>query len=129
MKLMAIGAAVLVAASHLVPNLDGNWVLISLNAETVPEDIEITLSLAEGNVNGRAACNGYMGSLVQDGTKLTFGRLGSTKMLCPPPLMEWERRFLGAMREVSRAASVTGSLTLSDESGDTVLVFVLSASP
>ena len=129
MKIIFVAIALALASCQAVADLDGDWELVNLNGETVPDDIEITLSVAEGNVNGRAACNGYMGSLVQEGTKVTMGRLGSTKMMCPPPLMEWEGRFLEAMREVSRAASGTDSLTLSDESGDTVLVFVLSASP
>jgi len=129
MKIIFVAIALALASCQAAADLGGDWELVSLNGETVPDDIEITLSVAEGAVSGRAACNGYMGSLVQEGTKVTMGRLGSTKMMCPPPLMEWERRFLGAMREVSRAASGPDSLTLSDESGDTVLVFVLSASP
>lgn len=123
MKVIVIGAVLLLAACQDVPDLDGDWVLTHLKGETVPDDVQITLSVADGGVTGRAACNGYMGSLVRDGAKVSFGPLASTKMACPPPLMEWERRFLAAMQEVSLAEGAAASLSLSDDAGDTVLVF------
>jgi heat shock protein HslJ len=61
-----------------------------------PHDPEVTLTLAEGRLTGNAGCNRYFAD-VRAGSapgSLEVGLAGSTKMLCPPPIMETEDRFL-----------------------------------
>jgi heat shock protein HslJ len=97
--------------------------------ETVPEDVEITAQFAEGVIAGRAACNRYTGGVTageKPGDLSLSGPLAVTRMMCPPPLMEWEQRYTQALEGLARYSFVAGKLVLSwqDESGAGSLFFV-----
>ncbi|QGW76401.1 META domain-containing protein [Pseudomonas alkylphenolica] len=63
----------------------------------------LTLTLAEdGRAYGNAGCNHWFAPYQLDGDKLTFGKVGSTRKLCAPALMEQEKRFLQALETVQR---------------------------
>ncbi|WP_371925188.1 META domain-containing protein [Pseudomonas sp. H9] len=63
----------------------------------------LTLTLAEdGRAYGNAGCNHWFAPYQLDGHKLTFGKVGSTRKLCAPALMEQEKRFLQALETVQR---------------------------
>lgn len=66
----------------------------------IPEDIEITLNFADGQVNGSAGCNTYFGTYLANGTSLTIGRVGSTLMACIDDSMQQEAAFLEALETV-----------------------------
>lgn len=116
--------AVLFACAPAAPELEGSWALAELSGDAVPPGIEITLTVTAGEgISGRSACNRYMGNVQRDGSQVTFGPLGSTRMACPDPQMMWEDRFLQALESVSRAAREGDQLVLSDRSGETRLLF------
>jgi len=63
----------------------------------------LTLTLAaDGRAYGNAGCNHWFAPYQLEGEKLTFGKVGSTRKLCAPALMEQEKRFLQALETVQR---------------------------
>ncbi|MDD1013620.1 META domain-containing protein [Pseudomonas rubra] len=63
----------------------------------------LTLTLAsDGRAYGNAGCNHWFAPYQLEGDKLTFGKVGSTRKLCAPALMEQEKRFLQALETVQR---------------------------
>jgi len=103
-------------------DVTGEWRLVRFGAEEdVPSDVEITLQFADGRVAGRAACNRYSGGVTEGaspGDVSLTGALAVTRMMCPPPLMEWEQRYLGALQGLTKYSFMTGSLVLSCRNGD-----------
>ena len=103
-------------------DVTGQWRLVRFAAEeTVPSDVEITLQFANGRIAGRAACNRYSGSVVEGespGDLSLASALAVTRMMCPPPLMEWEQRYLRVLQGLTKYSFVTGSLLLSCQDGD-----------
>ena len=63
----------------------------------------LTLTLADdGRAYGNAGCNHWFASYTLDGDHLSFGKIGKTRKLCAPALMEQEQRFLQALETVQR---------------------------
>ncbi|HGM5581702.1 TPA: META domain-containing protein [Pseudomonas putida] len=63
----------------------------------------LTLTLADdGRAYGNAGCNHWFASYTLDGDQLSFGKIGKTRKLCAPALMEQEKRFLKALETVQR---------------------------
>lgn len=101
-----------------------SWGLVSYGSdEPVPDGIEITAEFAEGRMAGRSACNRYTGPVEIDAAAgtLVAGALVSTKMACPPPQMESECRYLGALQGVARYEIVDERLTLHAADGSTLV--------
>ncbi len=111
-------------------DLDGEWKLVRFGAdEAVPEDVEITAQFADGAIAGRAACNRYTGGVTagdMPGDLSLSGPMAMTRMMCPPPLMEWEQRYAQALEGLAQYSFVAGKLVLNwrDESGGGSLFFV-----
>lgn len=75
---------------------------------------------------GSTGCNRFSGAVTMDGGSLRFGRLMTTRRGCPAPVMEREKRFLGALEACRSWRKMAGSrgvqtLELLDESGTVVL--------
>ncbi|MET1078801.1 MAG: META domain-containing protein [Pseudomonas sp.] len=67
------------------------------------DNSHLTLTLdADGRAYGSAGCNHWYGPYQLQDQQLSFGQLGSTRKGCAPALMEQERRFLEALRQVQR---------------------------
>ncbi len=116
------------------PDLEGtSWILESFGPEgeetpalseaevAVLSNTTITLNFADGGVNGSAGCNNYFGEFTQAGSDLTFGVLGSTRMMCEPAMMTQETDYLAALGSVSTFTQTDDQLTLQYEGG--VLIF------
>ncbi len=84
----------------LPASLEGReWVLRELGqGDAAPARPEVTLRVAEGRVEGVAACNQYGASFETDGTSLTLGPMRLTRKACPPPTMDLERRYVAALQ-------------------------------
>ena len=68
-------------------------------------------------VSGSAGCNRFAGSWKQDGTTLKLGPFAATRMACPPPAMDVERRvlaLLGAATSVTYTADGAAILATQD---------------
>src|SRR5215213_7754295 len=79
------------------------WRANTLAGQPVDDTMAVTLEfVGSDRIAGKAACNRYNGPLrVVDG-RLQIGPLASTRMACPPPLMEAEARFLAALEGAQR---------------------------
>lgn len=56
----------------------------------------------DGRAYGNGGCNHWFASYSLEGDKLSFSEIGSTRKMCPPPLMEQEQRFLDSLSKVLR---------------------------
>ncbi|MCM2466728.1 META domain-containing protein [Methanoculleus oceani] len=80
---------------------------------------------ADGTVTGNSGCNHYGGEYGLDGTKLSVSSLYSTLMYCTDPgVMEQEARYMSLLGNVSSYRVESNRLTLTDETGTDLLVFV-----
>lgn len=81
------------------PELKGSsWTLSEIpgvELEATPKPVTLNFG-EEQKVGGHAGCNGFGGTYVQDGDKLNFSELISTKMACMPGL-KTENAFLDAL--------------------------------
>jgi len=76
-----------------MPLKQTNWGLVAINPmlddKSYPtEDVvkaHILFNADGKQVSGSDGCNRYFGAYSQDGQKLTFGMMGTTRMSCPEP--------------------------------------------
>jgi len=110
-------------------DLDGDWVLLELGRETLPENVRITARFDNGTLTGTAACNAYNGRVKAGdapGDLALAGPLAVTRKMCPPPRMEWEQRYLRALAGLSKFSFTAGRLVLTatgEEEGPQTLRF------
>lgn len=94
------------------------WKAVMVGEISFPADIEITMNFADGQVNGKAACNNYFASYTQVEDLLSFSGAGATKMACSETgVMELETAFLASLEKVNNFRFEMGSLVLMDGSG------------
>jgi len=114
-------------------DLEGtDWVLTSLNGSSLVEGSNITLTFAEGRVNGFAGCNGYRvpsGSeytATDDGT-LTIPEMAVQVQLCRTPegVMEQEASYIEALRNAAAYRVMDDRLEIDNAAGETTLVFAM----
>lgn len=101
------------------PLAASRWVARAIDGEPVAEGVESTLTFAEGGrVAGSTGCNRYTGQATIDGAALTFGPIATTRMACPPPRMDEERRFSAALQATAGWRIEDGELVLVDAAGE-----------
>jgi heat shock protein HslJ len=115
-------------------NLIGTeWVLTSLNGNSLIEGTSITLKFDQAFLSGSAGCNGYGGGrdsgryvATDDGT-LTIPQIAVTVQLClgPEGIMEQEAAYIEALRSAAAYRVIDDRLEVDDATGETVLVFAM----
>jgi heat shock protein HslJ len=91
------------AAEPVKPQQDRSYVLEWIGARPLIDNSHLTITLgADGRAYGNGGCNHWFAPYNLDGDSLSFGKVGSTRKLCAPALMEQERRFLQALQGVQR---------------------------
>ena len=99
--------------------LEGRWTIADVNGGGVIDNAPMDIAFeggapgAPGRVAGRAACNRFTGGWTQAGNAVTPGPLATTRMACPPALMQLEAKTLAtlaAVRTVSQER--TGAVRL-----------------
>lgn len=98
----------------LPPGLaDTSWRAETLAGRPLDADSVVTLQfLGDDLIAGKAACNRYNGPLrVVDG-RLVVGPLVSTRMACPPAVMELEAAFFAALEGAQRFSRDNSALLL-----------------
>jgi heat shock protein HslJ len=106
-------SSTLAGTAWLVEDIDGRGVVERGRAT-------MTFETAE-RVVGSTGCNRYFAPATLAGSTLRFGSGGSTRMACPPAVMDQERRFLEALASI-RAYQLDGAtLQLLDERGRVVV--------
>ena len=109
------------------------WVLIELgHGQHLPEDIEISLLFQDDRVSGNSGCNSYFaGVLAPKAGELAFNGMGATRMACPEPRMDLERRYLSALAGATGYRFLAGRLVLTcdTDEGPQALVFTAKKNP
>jgi putative lipoprotein len=113
-------------AAPAVPTLIGSaWRLEDLAGAGTLDGIEATIEFPEaGRVAGLASCNRFFGDFETSGASLTIARLGATKKLCPPALMDQETKYLRALEGAERFVLDGATLAVYSKGLDKPLRFV-----
>ena len=104
------------------------WVLTSINENPVVAGSRVTMEMQpsmvdQGRISGRAPCNNYFGGYRIADNKISFTPLGSTKMMCPVPIMNQEQMFLSAFPNLDKIEFKPNELTLKNSKGHEELHF------
>jgi putative lipoprotein len=123
-RLAALGLAVLLAGCRTAgPEGSGqttlagtSWLAQDIDGRGVLAGVQSTLLFdAAQRISGRAACNQYFGTVERgEGGLLRLKPAGATRMACPEPVMEQERRYLEALGAVAAYRTESGTLSLLD---------------
>ena len=98
---LAVGSLVGCAAEPLQLQQERSYVLEWIGDRPLIDYSHLTLTLAaDGRAYGNAGCNHWFAPYTLDGERLHFGKVGKTRKLCAPALMEQEQRFLQALETV-----------------------------
>ena len=122
------GCSLMEPASTSTPKVDlvgGTWVAEDIDGAGVIDDAQSTLQFGnDGRISGRGACNSYGGTVDLKGAQIIIGQLVSTKMACPPAVMDQETRFMAALQTTRTYRMDEGNkLVLSDATGKPRLRF------
>ncbi|MCP4284985.1 MAG: META domain-containing protein [Gammaproteobacteria bacterium] len=96
------------------------WRLLQLDRETaVPDNVAVTAMFDAQRISGSAGCNRYFaGVTAATPYELTIAPAGATRVACPPPQMEIEGRFLGALENATQFNFRLGKLVIDYRDGD-----------
>ncbi len=126
-----VGSISPVEAADLVGT---EWVLISLNGNSLIEDTSITLYFEEAFLGGSMTCNGYGGGpdsgkyvATDDGTLTVFQPLAVTVQLCSSPegIMEQEAAYIKALQSAATYRVVDDRLKIDNAVEETILIFAV----
>ncbi|WP_248805985.1 META domain-containing protein [Pseudomonas sp. MWU13-2100] len=82
---------------------DHSYALEWIGERPLIDNSHLTITLGDdGRAYGNGGCNHWFAPYTLDGANLSFGKVGSTRKLCAPALMEQEKRFLQALENVQR---------------------------
>ena len=81
------------------------WRVLAVEESPVPAQARpvILNFMPEGRLAGRSGCNHFMAAWERVGDRLIIERAATTRMACPPSVMDFEQRFLGALSRVENA--------------------------
>jgi heat shock protein HslJ len=102
-------AGSLVGTSWMAEEIDGQGVVDRVQSTLTFENLE--------RISGSTACNRYFGSFELGGNTLRLKPAGTTRMACPPPVMEQETKFLTALGAVTAYRRDADRVLLVDDSG------------
>ena len=102
--------------------------------EPVADDLEIDLLVDGDRIAGLSRCNRYQGGITAGELPGDFAvttPLAGTRMACPPPLEEAERRYLEALQNARRFRFAAGRLAVDWSKGESwgSLIFAPTAGP
>lgn len=94
-------------------------------------DSSVTLAFAaDGTASGSAGCNRFTTRCQAEGSRLTFGPVALTRMMCPrPEVMEQEQSFVKALESVATARFDGDRLELRTAAGAIALQLTRAAQP
>ncbi len=89
------------------------WQPRLLGADEIAADSGMFVLFAvDGSINGNGGCNNFFGSLETSNGDLSVGELGSTRMACPPEIMDREMAFMNALQDTTQFEMGENSLQL-----------------
>jgi heat shock protein HslJ len=91
---------------------DTAWSIVEIDGQAVQGETYV-LQFATDRLSGQAGCNRFSGGYSQSGETLTVGPVAATRMACPGPRMDHERRALELL---------SGEVHLAYPDGDTLVL-------
>jgi putative lipoprotein len=74
------------------------WLAEDIGGRGVVDNVRTAITIgAGGEVTGSGGCNRLRGVAQTDGSSLTFGTMATTRLMCPPAVMDQEGKFLRAL--------------------------------
>lgn len=99
----------------------GEWRIAAIDGAALPADPPATLSFTDDRLSGSVGCNRMTGGYALVDGKLVAGGIATTRMMCPPPLMQREMRLLDLLREpLSARRGEDDAVTLTAPDGGTI---------
>lgn len=91
---------------------DTDWTIVEIDGQAV-QGLNYMLHFTADRLSGLAGCNRFSGGYTQSGETLTIGPVAATRMFCPDPGMDHERRALQLL---------SGPVRTSYDDGDTLIL-------
>lgn len=102
----------------------GAWELERLESAPSEATRAPTITFDDARVSGFAGCNRFTGSVRREADAPGyFSGVAVTRMACPGPAMEIERRFLAALDATRAVRVVEGSLRFFGEGDEEIMRF------
>ena len=101
------------------------WRPVTVGETAIDRDTSMVVRFTvDGSVNGNSGCNNFFGSLetTEDGVRM--GQMGSTRMACPPEVMELEDVFLDALQATAKFSMGQDSLQMLSADDEVLAEFV-----
>ena len=80
------------------------------------------IQFGDSNVTGFGGCNRFAGHYTYDGAAIKIGPIASTRMACPPEVMDAEQAWFQALEKAVGAAVTSKELRLTDATGEIVAI-------
>lgn len=104
--------------------VDSRWDIVGIGDEMLDDagGEAYTLAFRTDRVVGRAGCNHFSGPYSRTGSTLTFGPIAATRMACPGPRIDHERRAFEVLSSAVHLDSLSdGMLRLTGPGGSLLL--------
>ena len=122
LRALVVAAAWGAPAIAAAQSIEGpTWLAEDIANRGVVDRVQTTLQIDKGRVFGRGGCNRYSGEVTLQGSHIAFGKVASTKMACPPAVMDQEARFFQTLEQVRGYGFDKGLLLLKDAAGRAVI--------
>lgn len=100
--------------------ISSNWEVIEVGGITEFEKSpNMRIDVENNRVNGYAGCNQFFGDLSIETNKISFGNVGSTRMMCPD--MTLEDAFFAAIGKISTYKFDDEHLVFLSENNDALM--------
>ena len=101
------------------------WRLVRIDATLLPNDSRASIQFeTEDRVVGHGGCNRFFGTYKTSDHEITFNSPNSTRMACPPPIMDRESAFFDALEKARSFQRVGTELRLFDANNQEVALLV-----
>jgi heat shock protein HslJ len=122
LALLVIALVLTACGDSSAADVEGNWQLVSGNADGVAIEPEaanpLTIEFEAETFSGHGGCNAYSGSYTQDGSTIDLSEIAITQMACEA--LDLETLFTSALSNVDTASVDGGMLTLSGPNSELV---------
>lgn len=101
------------------------WRLIQMNGKSLQNATAfMDFDISNNKVSGNAGCNRFFGTYTTNGSQITFGQMGSTRMACTDPAKsKLERDFLALLGKGSYTFDVADQTLNLYQNNNLVLMF------
>lgn len=101
------------------------WTLTHVNGREVTNSrAYLEISESEKSFSGSAGCNRMFGDVRINGKRISFARIGTTKMACSAtPSVPFEQALLRSLRYAAKYSLTTNQLIIKDRFGSTLLKY------